>query len=253
MTEEKAHSKFSASGFERIANCSGSVSLSEGLPDKSSEAANEGTLAHTVLETILKRAIKENGKGFSLVFDKRVSDEMVSHAYLAANQILKIHKGLPGSQVMVESKVSLAFIHPEAFGTLDAAVLDYFGTLHILDFKYGFTFVSPKENYQFIFYAMAVAYANHWNFKNVRMWTLQPRVKGFDGFIYWEISIGELKKYIPIFKEAIDRVEKYPDKYTEGSWCWFCKAKKICPLKRSEKLDYLNTVFKPNSIDTDFY
>jgi hypothetical protein len=229
----KKHSRFSASGFERIVKCPGSVSLSEGLPDKESAASREGTLAHEVLEGILKDP--------SIVLLKRnkgeITDEMVEYGRQAANHILKLRGVLPNSDLMIESKVSLSFIHPEAFGTLDAAIVDYFGTLHILDYKFGKSFVSPYENWQFLFYALGVAHQHQWNFSKVRMWTLQPRVTGFDGnYTFWEISIDELKSYIPKFERAIRRAETLTTTYVEGDHCFFCKARNVCPLKAETKL-----------------
>ena len=52
--KQRAHSKFSASGAERWFACPGSVELSEGVPDKETEWSKEGTLAHEVLEEIMK-------------------------------------------------------------------------------------------------------------------------------------------------------------------------------------------------------
>lgn len=225
MVEPKAHSKFSASGMTRWQACPGSIKLSEGLPDKSSPAAEEGTRAHEVLEALLK--------DLSIPHSDR---QMYIFAKQAADHILGLRAKRRGSKLLVESKVKLDFIHPEAFGTLDAAVVEYFGHLDILDFKYGMSFVSPVENLQFIFYALGVAHAYDWNFQTVRLWTLQPRVVGFDGFVFWDLTISELRKYIPIFELAVERVEKFPDQLVEGRHCYFCKAKSICPLKRDKGL-----------------
>lgn len=150
---------------------------------------------------------------------------------------------------MVEQRVFLDFIHPEAFGTLDYAIADVFGTLHVMDYKYGKYLVSPEKNLQFIFYALAIAYLYSWNFKKVRMWSLQPRVRGFDGnYSFWEITIEELKNYVLKFQRAVDRVEKYPDKYKEGSYCFFCPAKKICPLKQGVRNEKTKNAFLSSPI-----
>lgn len=246
---ERAHSKFSASGAERWFQCSGSVTLSEGMPDKSSDAAKEGTLAHEVLEAILKKYTDNRIPEFR-DFKYPVTHEMFDHGVHAANQIMEIFEAAKDdyADLMVESRVTLDFIHPEAFGSLDAAVLDYFGTLHILDYKYGFTLVSPVKNLQFIFYSLAVADYHSWNFKRVRMWTLQPRVKGFDGYQFWDISMDELKAYIPEFKRAVERVEKFPTTYNEGKWCYFCKAKSKCPLKVESRLQKGIEIFKADAV-----
>lgn len=231
---ERAHSKFSASGAERWFNCPGSVELSEGQPDKSSPWAQEGTLAHEVLESVLKRIET------SQVLDR----EMVSTAHQAADFIFRL-AAKSQSELLVESKVHLDFIHPEAFGTLDSAVPEYFGTLHVLDFKYGKGYVvSPKENLQMLFYALAMAHKLDWNFVKARLWIIQPRSKGYDGPVFWDVSICELRtEWLGRFRLAVDNVLKNPTKYVEGQWCHWCKAKAICPLKLENKNEKARMIF----------
>lgn len=241
----RAHSKFSASGAERWFNCPGSVALSEGLPDKSSPWALEGTQAHEVLETVMTRAI---AAGATRVADNYVDQttpwEMQRHAIHAANFVLGLHARTPDSEVLVETRIYLDFIHPEMFGTFDGAVIDFFGTLHVFDYKYGAGhFVSPTENLQMIFYAIGLAHRFHWNFKRIRVWIIQPRVKGYDGPLFWEVSTPELKSYVDVFRAKVARVEESPGIYVEGSWCHWCKAKSICPLKREAKLAAAKSIF----------
>jgi len=243
---ERAHSKFSASGAERWFACSGSVALSEGLPDKSSPWAEEGTLAHEVLEEVLTKAI-EAGDLFAGRFglEVKATKIMFVHAVDAANFILELGQKLD-AEVLVENKVYLDFIHPEMFGTYDGAVIDHFGTLHVFDYKYGAGHsVSPKRNLQMIFYGLGLAHKFHWNFKKVRLWIIQPRIKGYDGPVFWDISIDDLKGYIRDFEAAVHRVETMPDVYTEGSHCHWCKAKSICPLKREAKIEEAKNIFGP--------
>jgi len=246
---ERAHSKFSASGAERWFECPGSVELSEGLPDKSSKWAEEGTHAHSVLESLLEMAIGGMDLHGLLIDGKSVPAEMMAYGKKARDFILNIWRSLPDSDLVIESRVYLDFIDKDAFGTLDSSIIDYFGTLHIFDYKYGAgVSVSPIKNLQMIFYALAMAHKHHWNFKRVRIWIIQPRVKGYDGPLFWDISIEELRAYVPQFKAAIKRVYERPEEYVEGSWCHWCKAKTVCPLKREGKIEKAKNVFLSNPI-----
>jgi hypothetical protein len=156
--------------------------------------------------------------------------------------------GALGAEVMVETRIYLKFIHEEMFGTFDGAILDHFGTLHVFDFKYGAGHaVSPKDNLQMIFYALGLAYKYQWNFKTVKLWIIQPRIKGYSGPVYWEISIEVLRSYVPKFQEAVWRVENDP-KFKEGAWCHWCKAKSICPLKVETKKEKAREIFSANPI-----
>lgn len=264
----RAHSKFSASGAERWFKCPGSVELSEGLPDKTSVWALEGTYSHEVLESLLLKAIKHewinvpviatNIEMARLLQTAEISviagqlqrntismvTDIVRHAKDAAEFIYKLHRKVEDSEIMVEQKIYLSFIHPEMFGTFDGAVIDHFGTLHVFDFKYGAGHsVSPKENLQMIFYAIGLAYRFHWDFKRVRMWIVQPRIKGYDGPMYWEVSTTEIREYVFHFERAVEQVERRPKEFVEGSWCHWCKAKSVCPLKADAKLDKARSIF----------
>lgn len=255
MSKERAHSKFSASGADRWFSCPGSVKLSEGQPDKSSVWAEEGTKAHTALEMVLK-ALDPNVFGMNNPYIKQELSkyplEMAQHALDAAYFIRGLEKKIPNSEVLVETRIYLSFIHPEMFGTFDGAVIDYFGTLHVFDYKYGAGHsVSPRENLQMIFYGIGLAEKYNWNFKKVRLWIIQPRIKGYDGPAFWEITIDELYKYVTYFEYAVKRVEKYPDRYVEGAWCWWCKAKAVCPLKIQAKIDSTIDIFKSKPLDND--
>lgn len=247
---ERAHSKYSASGAERWFCCPGSVALSEGLPDKQNIYSEEGSRAHEVLEALMRIELSGNcgatiEECWPVVQRAEVAHpEMVRYAKRTRDFIFGLLKKHPGAEVTAEERIYLSFIHPEMFGTYDAAVVDHFGTLHVIDFKYGAgVFVSPKGNLQMLFYAIGVAHKYDWNFKRVRMWIDQPRVKGYDGPLFWEISILELKEKVEAFRGAVHRVLTEPQGFTEGSWCHWCRAKAICPRKLEKKAEAAKCLF----------
>lgn len=245
----KAHSKFSASGAERWFECSASVEASEGQPDRETEWSREGTVAHELLEEIMTVMI---ATGSTKVFYPQVKAgiprEMVYHVTNAANFILGLWAKNPGADIMVETRIYLPFIHKDMFGTFDGAVVDHFGTLHVFDFKYGAGHaVSAKENLQMIFYGLGLAFKHHWNFQRVRLWIIQPRIKGYDGPTFWDVPIEVLKSYEAKFHEAVWRVENEPE-FKEGSWCHWCKAKRVCPLKIEGRDEKARELFRNNPI-----
>lgn len=243
----RAHSKFSASGAERWINCPGSVALSEGMPDKSSVWAEEGTRAHKVLEAMMR--IEISGSDLAEIEESRhilegAPEEMLRYASHAAHFILRLADLTDGSTVLVEDRIYLDFIHSEMFGTFDGAVVDHFGTLHVFDYKYGAgKYVTPQENLQMIFYGIGLAAKYQWNFKKVRLWIIQPRVRGYDGPLFWEIPMRVLRQYVGVLITGVNRVERYPEKYVEGEWCWWCKGKSKCPLKLAAKMENAKTIF----------
>ncbi len=176
-------------------------------------------------------------------YPKTVPLDMIRHATNAANFILGVGKNSPGSLSLVETRIHLTFIHPEMFGTFDGAVVDHFGTLHVFDFKYGKTVVDPRENLQMLFYGIGLAHKYDWNFKRARLWIIQPRIRGYDGPVFWEISISELKEYVRVFKRMVKRVLENPTEYKEGPHCHWCKAKSRCPLKNEGRITKAKAVF----------
>lgn len=234
--KERKHSKFSASGAERWFNCQGSVALSEGIPSRESVWSREGTLAHEVLEATLTSGIDR--------FKKDFTGEMAEHAMSAQEFIFDLAGRDSNPELLVETRIHLPFIHPEMFGTFDAAVVEHFGTLDVIDYKYGAGHpVSPLNNLQMLFYGIGVAAKYDWNFKRARLWIIQPRIKNYDGPVFFELGILELKKWVGKFKKAVEAVEKYPNRYNEGSWCHWCSAKSICPLKQQGRLEQAKSVF----------
>ncbi len=229
---ERKHSKFSASGAEKWMNCPGSVALSEGLPEVTSKYSIEGTRAHEVLEC-LQTGKKHSG-----------TREMEYYGVQAANFINKLKASHKGAELMVETRLALPFIHPDMFGTMDSAVVDHFGTLHVLDYKYGVGhYVSPVDNWQMKIYGMGLAHMFDWNFSKVKLWIIQPRHKSYRGPTFWELGILDLKARVRVLKKAVERVEREPTTYAEGAWCYFCKAKGICPLKIQVKQAKTASVF----------
>ena len=103
--------------------------------------------------------------------------------------------------------------------------------------------MSPIENLQMIFYGLGLAHKYQWNFKRVLLWIIQPRIKGYDGPVFWELPILKLKGYIPLFKESVHYVLNEPETYVEGSWCHWCKAKSICPAKLDKKAQEAKRIF----------
>lgn len=263
MHQERAHSKFSASGAERWFNCPGSVALSEGVPDKDSVWSKEGTQAHEILEKLFllrmnagcEKTAQELEKEVQLttrVYSTVQAAEMLSHGKRTVEFIFRMLGDLKDGDLFIEQKVYLTHIHPEAFGTLDSSIVDHFGTLHVFDYKYGAgTPVSPKENLQMIFYALAKAHEHHYNFKRVRLWIIQPRIKGYDGPVFWDISMRELMDYNQKFQEAVDRVEKYPLQVVEGKWCHWCKAKAKCPAKEGIKIQKAQFIFSDAPLELE--
>lgn len=241
MSKPKKHAKYSASGSSRWLNCAASVSLSEKVPKPpDNKYSIEGTKSHTVLEAILT--------GGSFDFEAVVyTADMVKYAREAQKYVRSFETDF--SKLLVEEKVSLEFIHPEAFGTSDIAVVDESETLDTMDYKYGAGYaVEVKDNPQLIFYALGFAHRYNYDFKTVRVHIIQPRADHPDGpYRLAELSIKELKQWAFKFEQAIEKAEKKNPKAVPGEWCRWCPAALICPAISTQKLSEARADFEDNT------
>jgi len=135
---EKLHAKYSASGSERWMNCHGSITLSAKAPEQpESPYAIEGTHAHECLEFLLKNRKKLSAA--ERMARKQYPKEMVKHGMDATAWILaRLEEAGPDAEFLCESRVDSSYFTTDGqFGTLDAAVVEEFGTLTVIDYKYG--------------------------------------------------------------------------------------------------------------------
>jgi hypothetical protein len=248
-TGPKAHAKFSASGAKRWLECPASIALSEsaerqGLKPVESKWAKEGTDAHTCLETFLK-----NGPLAHEYLKRRYPKDMVGHAYDAFKEIEKLQKAAPGSTLLCETRVDLSHIHPEMFGTTDAAIVDEFGRLIVIDFKYGAGIpVDTEDNPQLIMYGLGIAHEYHYNFVDVSLMVIQPRANHHSGETTRQtiVSIEELCEWGDKFSAGADACENPLADFKAGDHCRFCPAAAICPEIGQKALAQAKLDFAPD-------
>lgn len=231
----KAHAKFSASGSERWLNCPGSIALSENAPPQvDSIYAIEGTNAHECLEVVMKN---DASPAIVKMLKKKYPDNMVRHALAFYDQIVDL---MPfDSKLLCETKVSLDFVREDMFGTVDSAIVELFGTLWVIDYKYGAgRMVNPEENTQMIYYALGIAHKYDFNFEKVRLAIAQPRIVHKDGFFRtWDMEVKELMNWEYKFKEGVKAAEDPFAPLKRGRWCFFCPAQSICPAVEVEAFE----------------
>ena len=222
---EKTHAKYSPSASSRWLNCAASVQLSAKMPERpEGEAAREGTLCHSVAESILLN------KKLPVAPRPLIKDARDFANYVCKTQVEEEH-----DELLVETKVKLDFIHEDLSGTIDVGLVKHYDTLHAIDLKYGRGYVDHVKNTQLIIYTLGLANLYNFDFAEYKATIYQPRVK--DGIPRtYSYNNKTLKAYIPIIKKAIDAAEKPNAKATVGEWCKYCPAKPICREVRKETL-----------------
>lgn len=223
----KLHAKFSASGSERWLECPGSIALSQKAPPQpENKYAKEGTDGHTCLETIMKNRYRplEAAKMLS----KQFPDAMVKHALETFRHIYKLKPQT--AELLCETEVRLDFVEPGMFGTTDAAIVDLFDTLWVIDYKYGAGRICEPDSSQLIYYGLGIAHKLHFNFEKIRLAIAQPRIVHKKGwFRTHDMSVPELRSWTGKFKEGVARCKDPNAPLKAGRWCFFCPAQDICP------------------------
>lgn len=232
----KKHAKYAASSAHRWMQCPASLKLAEGItPPPEGRAAQEGTKAHFLMEYALNTNIKSVIEHFKSTRDgESYPHEMRFHV----EKFVAFVRGevKPNFELMVEQRVDLKILHPtEAFGTVDVAVVEPYGTLHVIDFKYGRGHVDEVDNPQMLFYALGIADLLNYDLDVIKTTIYQPR--------------GE-KKNVRTFKFSLDYLLPWRDKFkraiascetatvndvSPGDHCKFCIAINVCPAFKNDK------------------
>lgn len=246
-SEEKAHATYGASSSKRWLNCHGSIRLiSEAPPAKETSYAAEGTEAHACLEFILKN--RSNLKAAYAMAAKRWPGEMVNHAIDAWDYLEKRLAEHPDAEFLTETRVDASpYTREGEFGTLDAAIVEPFGKLIVVDYKYGAgVIVDPEENEQLIYYALGLSYQYDHNFSEVEIVVIQPRGYHESGKTTrtWTTSVDTLLLWADRFREGVKACEDPFAETKAGDWCQFCPAAVICPSIKEEQFAKAKVIFK---------
>lgn len=246
---EKAHAKFSPSGSDRWLECPGSIALSEKAPPEvEGPWAEEGTRAHSCLEDFftMTKAGTSIKQCFVQLYKKYNDYAMVDHAGDAFKEISEMAP--EGAEVLSESKIDISpFTTKGQFGTCDALIVQEFGKLSVIDFKYGAGVpVDVVDNTQLILYALGAAHRFDNNFSEVEMVIIQPRAEHASGNTTrtWLVTMDELLEWAPKFKAAAKLALKPNAALSAGDHCRWCRAKVICPEISTKAMSKAKVAFQ---------
>ncbi|NLC41160.1 MAG: DUF2800 domain-containing protein [Clostridiaceae bacterium] len=167
MAVERDHALLSPSSAERWLACPPSARLNDKYEDPSSAYAEEGTLAHSFGEVLLKAALKQispQKKGADLkklrrheLYYKGMEDEVQEYVDYVLAEYEAALEADPAAEIFIEQKLDLSRFAPESFGTGDAVILckDH---VHVIDLKFGRGIaVEADDNPQLKLYGLGAA------------------------------------------------------------------------------------------------
>ena len=243
------HSKLGASSAKRWMNCPGSVALIDLCPPQASTAFSvEGTTAHDLAEKCLNdMTLAPSDFIGKKINDFEITKEMAGHVDGYIAYIQKLVRDTEG-ELLIEHKFHLNHLHPDLYGTCDAVIMEEFGTLHVVDLKYGAgVYVDAERNEQIMYYALGALRLG--DFSNVRLHVYQPRIET-DGEPYrtWDIHPKDLFEFGKLLKEKAMLAKKKNAPLLPGDYCRFCAAAGLCPALQSTAMEAAKSDFKDDAL-----
>lgn len=244
MPPEK-HAVLGASKAHQWLACPPSVRFEERFPaPESSEAAEEGRVAHKLAEHHLAKALeyKKLTTPASFRKDPLYRPAMEEHVEAYCDAVMEVVNGLRQKNVVpavyLEQELDLSTIIPEGFGTADCIVIAD-GKIHVFDFKYGRGVpVEAEENPQLKLYALGVIqeFDCLYDISAAVLHIVQPRL---GSITEWEVSREVLEKWGQyVVRPIAEKAFNGDGEFCAGEdQCRFCNAKNACRAYNNYMLD----------------
>lgn len=245
-----SHAVLSASGADRWLHCPASAGLEKDIPEKKSEHAALGTVAHHLAALCLNED-KEPVDFMGQTLKDGDAEGVVDYEMAEAVERYLIYVRGLGGKPFVEQRVDFSHIVPKGFGTSDFVVevqeeemkedgtdILFKNVLYVVDYKHGKGVeVSAKNNPQGLLYALGTLHTLDFAIENeidlVKIVIFQPRINNFSEF---SITPKDLYKWAESIKTTAGRAfELYqdPDKVEEKDFGPTEKGCKFCKLKQN--------------------
>lgn len=248
----RKHARCGASNADRWLNCPGSVKLSATVPEQETSVyALEGTEAHELSEKILFHWQANN---YKLDYDYHETLKAPHGMYenvmmYVKHCIAEVSRFDSPPTIRIEQRLTLS-ADMEMFGTADflaTGLIDGVSCGVIVDLKYGKgKKVKTQDNPQLAYYAVALRATSKKKLQRIKVAIVQPRVDdpiGEQWFSSDELDAWTLKLTLGAEDALWMLGGGRKPVYQEGSWCWFCPAKKVCPLIEQRLHDKLAAEF----------
>lgn len=270
-----AHALLAPSSAKRWMTCTPSARLEATVSNKDTAYTREGTIAHAMAETILRRLLEIGADSmpesyeFFTTYCNDIDEQMqacqlegldwkemaetvyenycrpVYESYLGA--LLED----PDAALLIEAKLKLSEFIPEGFGSSDAVII-YGDTMEVFDLKYGKGVkVSADENAQMMCYALG-AYLGPgelYDIKTVRMTIIQPRLNHESSY---SIHAVDLMFWADkVLKPAAQLAFRGEGKQVPGEHCRFCKVAARCKALASYTLAVTEDKTEPGLMSLD--
>ena len=241
------HALLSASSSARWINCPPSVRLCEGLAERESAFAAEGTDAHTLCEYKLKKALgidMPDPTPNLTYYDQEMEDCAEEYALFITSIVEELKEKCPDTNVMIEQHLDFSSYVPNGFGTGDCIIASD-TLLRVIDFKYGKGLkVEAKGNTQMLLYALGAyeIFGPLFGTENIELTIFQPRLQNISTS---RINTSDLYKWVnDVLVPAAKLAFNGEGDTKAGPWCRFCKVKAQCRKRAETNMQLASYEFK---------
>jgi hypothetical protein len=252
-----SHAILSPSGASRWLACTPSARLEQQFPEKTSAFAEEGTLAHSLGELIIRFRLGHiNTKKFKkdlaeIEASEHYCESMYEYCDEYATYVNEQVNSLSNPVILLEQKLDMTEYVPEGFGTGDVVIVSG-NKLVLIDLKYGKGVpVYADNNKQLMLYALGALKEFDWMYDitEVTMIIYQPRINNISSF---ELSVDELRQWAETeLRPKAELAFAGEGEYVAGNHCQFCKAKAVCKALADKNLELAKYDFKDPTLLTD--
>lgn len=238
----REHALLSPSGSHRWMYCTPSARLEENLPESTSAAAEEGTVAHELAEYALDMYLK--GRYLPLLDELPTPKEISESKYYNSEMdkyvtdyicyVCDIFEMCDNAKMYLERKFDLTSYVNDCFGSCDCAI-EGTNILSIIDLKYGKGVrVEAKGNTQLMMYALGVLRSlspkRQAEIETIKMHIAQVRLGNYEVF---EMPARDLTHWgINKLRPIAEKAWAGQGNMVVGSHCKFCKFKPQCRAQR---------------------
>lgn len=230
------HAFLSASASHRWLNCPPSAKLCDGVQERASPYAQEGTDCHELCAYLVEKALGKDVKDptENLTFYNAEMQNCAEEYCSYVMEQLEAAKALcPDPLVFIEQRLDFSRWVEQGFGTGDCVILAD-QVLQIIDYKHGLgVLVEAEENSQLMCYALGAleAFGDFYDIDRIKITIFQPRR---DNISTWEIAKSDLLTWADtILAPTAKLAYEGKGEFKAGDHCQFCKVKATC-RKRAE-------------------
>ncbi|NMX03589.1 DUF2800 domain-containing protein [Mobiluncus mulieris] len=241
------HALLSASGAHRWLKCPPSALVEAGMPDSTSVAAEQGTVAHALAEWKLRRALHQapTMRPESGWIDTEMEAHTDDYVAFIQERLREARKTCSDPVVLIEQRLDYSYFVPGGFGTGDCVIIAE-PALQIIDLKYGQgILVETERNPQLMLYALGAlaAFDVLYEISEVAVTIFQPRRSNVDT---WTVSVTELKAWAEgVVRPTAELAARGEGCFAAGDWCRFCKLAPTCRARAEANLALARFEFAP--------